>query len=224
MLVLLVEDDIDLSELIIEFLESESIECDLAYHGEMALELVKQTQFDVIITDVMMPKMDGHEFCTELRNIGVTTPCLMLTAQNALEDKLTGFDKGADDYMVKPFELLELKARILALARRHSNDTHLLKVSDLVLNTNTHQASLANEPLNLSPIEWKILECLMRHSPNVVSREKLETTIWPDDPPSQDALKMQLYRLRKVINTHSVLLHTVRGMGIAVRAEEEEEG
>ncbi|MCG7499440.1 response regulator transcription factor [Vibrio sp. Of7-15] len=217
---LLVEDDIDLSELIIEFLESESIECDLAYHGEMALELVQQTQFDVIITDVMMPKMDGHAFCTELRNLGITTPCLMLTAQSALEDKLTGFDKGADDYMVKPFELLELKARILALARRHSNDTHLLKVSNLVLNTKTHQASLGNDPLNLGPIEWKILEYLMRNSPNVVSREKLETMIWPDEPPSSDALKMQLYRLRKIINKNEVLLHTVRGMGIALRAED----
>ncbi len=97
MLVLLVEDDLDLSA-----------ECDLAYNGVMGLELIKTNQYDVIIMDVMMPRMDGLTLCTKIRELGVNTPCLMLTARDTLEDKLTGFDKGADDYMVKPFDLPEL--------------------------------------------------------------------------------------------------------------------
>ena len=223
MLVLLVEDDIDLAELVFEYLESESIECDLAFNGVMGLELVKQNQYDVIVMDIMMPRMDGLTLCARIKNSGVSTPCLMLTSRDTLDDKLSGFEQGADDYMVKPFELQELVARVRALSRRHSNPASLLQVADLTLNTTTHQAARKNRQLSLSPIEWKILEYLMRESPKVVSREQLEVLIWGDELPSKDALKTQIYRLRQIVDGdhQQPLLHTIRGTGITLRKNDE---
>jgi len=222
MLVLLVEDDLDLSELMLEFLESESIECDLAYNGVMGLELLQRNQYDVIVMDIMMPRMDGLTLCENIRDLGINTPCLMLTARDTLEDKLTGFDHGADDYMVKPFELQELVARLRVLSRRRSNSANLLEVADLCLNTTSHQASRNHRTLPLSPIEWKLLEHLMRESPNVVPRHQLETLIWKDELPSKDALKMQLYRLRQIIDGEHEppLLHTIRGAGVSLRLDD----
>ncbi len=223
MLVLLVEDDLDLSALVAEYLEDESIECDLAYNGVMGLELIKSNQYEVIIMDVMMPRMDGLTLCSKIRELGVSTPCLMLTARDTLEDKLMGFDKGADDYMVKPFDLPELVARLRVLARRSSNSSGLLQVSDLTLNITTHQAQRNGRALTLSPIEWKLLEVLMRESPKVVSRGQLESFVWPDDPPSKDALKTQIYRLRQLLEGpgEKALIHTIRGAGICLRGEDE---
>jgi len=222
MLVLLVEDDLDLSELMLEFLESESIECDLAYNGAMGLELLQRNQYDVIVMDIMMPRMDGLTLCENIRDLGINTPCLMLTARDTLEDKLSGFEHGADDYMVKPFELQELVARLRVLSRRRSSSANLLEVADLCLNTTSHQASRNHRTLPLSPIEWKLLEHLMRESPNVVTRHQLETLIWKDELPSKDALKMQLYRLRQIIDGEHEppLLHTIRGAGVALRLDD----
>ncbi len=223
MLVLLVEDDLDLSALVAEFLEKQCIECDLAYNGVMGLQLIKTNQYDVIIMDVMMPRMDGLTLCKKVRELGVATPCLMLTARDTLEDKLLGFDKGADDYMVKPFDLPELVARLRVLARRSSNRSSLLQVANLSLNVTTRQALRGERILTLSPIEWKLLELLMRESPNVVSRGQLESAIWPDDPPSKDALKTQIYRLRQLVDEaeDAALIHTIRGAGICMRLDHE---
>lgn len=219
MLVLLVEDDLGLAELIIEYLESESIECDAAYNGVMGLELITANRYDAIILDVMMPRLDGLALCARLRQQGVTTPCLMLTARDTLDDKLAGFDRGADDYMVKPFELPELVARLRVLVRRHTATVPTLQVADLVLDAGTHQARRGERPLALSPTEWKLLECLMRASPKVVPRERLEALLWDGEPPSRDALKMQLYRLRQLVDGdhEPPLLHTLRGVGVALR-------
>ncbi len=223
MLVLLVEDNLDLAELVLEYLESESIECDLAYNGVMGLELIRKNQYDVIILDIMMPRMDGLTLCSNIRQLGIATPCLMLTARDTLEDKLSGFDQGADDYMVKPFELQELLARIQALSRRYSNPASLLQVADLSLNTTTRKAARNDRELSLSPIEWKLLEYLMRESPKVVPRQLLESLVWDDEPPSKDALKMQIYRLRQMVDgdNEPPLLHTIRGAGIVLRSENE---
>lgn len=223
MLVLLVEDNLDLAELVAEYLESESIECDLAYNGVMGLELIKQNQYSVIIMDIMMPGMDGLDLCANIRQLGVATPCLMLTARDTVDDKLAGFEQGADDYMVKPFDLKELVARIHALSRRFSNPAKRLQVEDLTLDTMTHQAVRNNRLLALNPIEWKLLECLMRESPHVVSREQLESQVWRDDPPSKDALKTQIYRLRQIVDGKGErpLLHTIRGRGVTLRFENE---
>jgi len=221
MLVLLVEDDLDLAELVVEYLESESIECDIAYHGLMGLELIKKNRYSVIIIDIMMPRMNGLDLCASIRKLGVATPCLILTARDTIDDKLAGFEKGADDYMVKPFDLKELVARIYALSKRHSNPANILEIQNLSMNTMTMQAKRNQRNLSLSPIEWKLLERLMRESPNVISREQLTADIWCDDPPSKDTFKTQIYRLRKIVDVdgESQLLHTLRGKGIVLRLE-----
>lgn len=221
MLVLLVEDDMDLAELVIEYLEAESIQCDIAYNGVMGLNLLEtnQYQYDVMITDIMMPKMDGYALCDAIRNQGVSIPCLMLTARDQLEDKLLGFDKGADDYLVKPFELAELVARIRVLARRQEKQGQILQVGDLVLNSDNKTVLRNGKSINLSHTEWKLLEYLMRQSPTVVSRQQIEEWVWPDEEPSKDAYKMLVYRLRKAIDSDDVqpLLHTIRGRGLSLR-------
>lgn len=226
MLVLIIEDDLDLVELIAEYLESESIQCDMAYNGAMGLALIKENHYDVIVMDVMMPRMDGFTLCKNIRQLGISTPCLMLTARDRLEDKVSGFNQGADDYMVKPFELEELLVRIHAMSRRHSNPANLLQIADLVLDISARQANRNGRSIALKPIEWKLLEYLMRQSPKVVSRSQLEAHIWNDDPPSSDALKTQIYRLRQVIDgeNQKPLLHTIRGAGIVLRAENAESG
>ncbi|MCW8877544.1 MAG: response regulator transcription factor [Kangiellaceae bacterium] len=218
MLVLLVEDDPDLAELVFEYLESESIQCDMAFHGQMALNLIEQNHYDIIVSDVMMPILDGFSLVKTLREKGISTPLIMLTAKDQLQDKLEGFSVGADDYLVKPFELAELVARIRALESRQSGKQFLLTVRDLSLNTQTKIVSRQNRTLSLSATEWKLLEYLMRNSPQVISKAKIENLIWHDEPPSKDAYKMLIYRLRKSIDSEfeQSLLNTVRGQGISI--------
>ncbi|WP_196138097.1 response regulator transcription factor [Aliikangiella sp. G2MR2-5] len=223
MIVLVVEDDIDLSELIAEFLESESIECDTAFNGVMGLELIRRNSYDVIILDLNLPRLDGLSLCSECRNNGISTPILMLTARDTIDDKIKGFESGSDDYLVKPFELKELLVRVKALSRRYINPSNQLTVDDLFINTATHQAFRNEKLLTLSPNEWKVLEFLMRNSPRVVPRSQLETLIWPDGEPSTNALKTLIYRLRKIIDNNSdrPLIHTIRGAGITLRSSDE---
>lgn len=223
MLVLLVEDDLDLAALVAEYLEAESMECDLAYNGVMGLELIKTNQYDVIIMDVMMPRMDGLTLCGHMRSLGINTSCLMLTARDSLDDKLSGFAQGADDYMVKPFDLPELVARLQVLGRRQQHWSNLLQVADLTLDVVSHQASRNGRQLSLSPIEWKILEYLVRESPAIISRHQLESYIWPDELPSKDVLKTQIYRLRQSLDAEGEqpLIHTLRGAGISLRINDE---
>lgn len=222
MLVLLVEDDMDLAELIIEYLETESIECDIAYDGKMALNLLLANEYDVLITDVMMPRMDGLTLTDQVRKSALNLPILMLTAQDTLEDKLKGFEKGADDYLVKPFELAELSARIKVLGKRNLSRTLHYAVGDLILNTDTKQAFKDGTLLKLSASEFKLLELLMLKSPALVSRHQIEQHIWQDQLPSTDAYKMLVYRLRKALTPAeeaNSLLVTVRGQGVAIRSE-----
>jgi len=222
MLVLLVEDDMDLAELIIEYLETESIECDIAYDGKMALNLLLANEYDVLITDVMMPRMDGLTLTDQVRKSALNLPILMLTAQNTLEDKLKGFEKGADDYLVKPFELAELSARIKVLGKRNLPKTLQYTVDDLILNSDTKQAFKGGMSLKLSASEFKLLELLIQKSPALVSRNQIEQHIWQDQLPSTDAYKMLVYRLRKALTPAeeaNSLLVTVRGQGVAIRSE-----
>ena len=142
----------------------------------------------------------------------------MLTSRNLLDDKLKGFDSGVDDYLVKPFELAELKARIHALTRRYTTQASLLDVADLQMDSKARWVRRGQRTLTLSPAEWQLLELLMRESPNPVPRQKIEQHIWQGEPPSSDAYKMLLYRLRKIVDDRApVLLHTVRGFGVCLK-------
>lgn len=168
----------DLAATIVDYLELEDICCDHAANGTEGLSLVNRCEFDVIILDINMPKIDGLTVCKRLREQGVVTPIIMLTARDTLDDKLLGFDAGADDYLVKPFELRELTARLKALTKRKSGQSNKLSMWGVEADFSQKTLKRDGQVIQLSPMGWKLLEVLMRQSPNVVSRDKLYTSIW----------------------------------------------
>ncbi len=218
--VLLIEDDLDLAETVIDFLELESIACDFVSNGVAGLQQAEQNNYDVILLDLNLPRMDGLHLCGRLRSSGDDTPILMLTARDQLDDKLAGFDSGTDDYMVKPFALQELVARVQALAGRRSGQARLLRCADLEMKLTQGTVTRAGREITLSPTGWRLLETLLRASPEVVSRKKLIESVWGEDPPDSNSLKVHLFHLRRAINTPRPLLQTVAGQGFAIREEQ----
>jgi DNA-binding response OmpR family regulator len=221
MLLLLVEDDLDLAAAIIDFLELDNVRCDHAADGELALRLIREQAYDVVILDINLPKRNGLDVCEAMRQAGLDTPVLMLTAMDTLQDKLTGFDKGADDYLIKPFDMEELVVRAKVLAKRRSGQMTKLAVGDLIYHIERTEITRGGTPVTLSPTAVKILEVLMRASPNVVSREKLISDVWGDEAPDSNSLKVHMFNLRKQVDQgfETKLLHTVTGKGFAVREE-----
>lgn len=221
--VLLIEDDLDLAQTVMDYLQLEAISCDHASNGAAGLNLLQQNYYDVLLLDLNLPRIDGLTVCERLRSEGSDIPVLMLTARDQLIDKQAGFAAGTDDYLVKPFELKELVMRIHALSRRRSGQTQLLRCGDLQMNLQQRQLSRADINLHLSPIGWRILELLLRESPNVVSRQRLEIAIWGEEIPDSDSLKVHLHHLRKTIDGgfDTALLQTIPGIGIAIRADNE---
>ena len=216
---LLIEDDLDLAETVVQYLALEQIQCDHASNGIAGLHLLNNHHFDVVLLDLNLPRMDGLSVCSALRKDGNDTPILMLTARDQLSDKLAGFDAGTDDYLVKPFEMEELVVRIEALSRRRSGQVQKLSCADLILNLNEKTATRSGQALRLSPIGWKILELLMRASPNTISRDMLESSIWGDETPDSNSLKVHLFNLRKAVDTpfNQPLIHTIQGQGFAIK-------
>lgn len=214
MLVLIVEDDKNLAELVMEFLEAKDFECDYTGSGKVAVDLIINNRYDAIVLDINLPGMDGFEICQTIRRAGITTPCIMLTAKGMLDDKLKGFDVGADDYLVKPFAMPELAARLNAVALRN-NRAATLRVSDLEIDVAKRIVKRGECVINLSPDEWRALLVLARNANTVVAKEVLEAAVWGGAAPSNNAMKMLLYRLRKAIDggEQSKLLHTIRGVG-----------
>jgi DNA-binding response OmpR family regulator len=217
-LVLLVEDNRGISETVGEFLERRGYSVDYASDGVTGLHLAVSNSYDVVVLDLMLPGMDGLDVCRKLRQEAKkSTPVLMLTARDTLEDKVTGLDAGADDYLVKPFEVKELEARVRALIRRDRRQVsqEVLRVGDLVLDTATLRLTRAGKDLAVSPIGLKLLTILMRESPRVVSRRDIEREVWGDMLPDSDTLRSHLYNLRKVIDKpfQNQLLHTIHSAG-----------
>lgn len=215
---LLVEDHQDIAEMVYDYLEECGYAMDYAADGITGLHLAVTNSYDVIILDLMLPGIDGLELCRKVRTEARrATPILMLTARDTLEDKITGLDFGADDYVVKPFEIAELEARVRALIRRQRGQVsaELLTVGDLTLDTGTLDVRRGGTLLSLSPIGLKILTILMRASPRLVSRSDIEREIWGDMLPDSDTLRSHLYNLRKVIDRpfSKQLLYTIQGAG-----------
>lgn len=223
--ILLVEDDEDLAAAVIDCLELESMRCDYARTGSEGLCLVEAASpfqpFAAIILDINLPVMDGLTVCQRLRAAGNDTPVLMLTALDQLEDKLAGFAVGADDYLVKPFAMQELVARLRVLVSRRSGQACLLRCGDLVMNIRSRSVERQGCCVTLRPTEWKILHVLLRHSPNVVSRQQLLHEVWGETAPDSNSLKVHLFHLRKAIDEPFAvrLIHTVPGLGVALREE-----
>ncbi|OUR74388.1 two-component system response regulator [Methylophaga sp. 41_12_T18] len=221
---LLIEDNLDLANTVIDYLSLEDIQCDHASNGVSGLELVSTNHYDVVLLDLNLPRLDGLTLCEKLRQAGIDTPVLMLTARDQLKDKIAGFDAGTDDYLVKPFELQELVIRVQALSRRRSGQVKLLKCADLSLNLAEKTAVRSGQSLKLSPTAWQLLETLLRASPNVVSRQQLEQAVWGEDGTDGNSLKVHLFNLRKVVDTpfELPLIHTVSGHGFALRDDNDE--
>ena len=215
--ILLVEDHNDLAASIGDYLESAGFAMDFAADGAIALNLLDENPYDIIVLDLMLPKIDGIRVCERLRERGDGTPILMLTARDQLDDKVAGFNAGADDYLVKPFEMEELEMRIRALIRRARGEMSdgAMRVGDLVFDPRTMRVEREGERVNLSPTSIRILKVLMRESPRLVSREQLENELWGDMLPDSDTLRSHMYNLRKGIDRpyKTKLLHTVQGMG-----------
>lgn len=220
-LILLVEDNRNIAEMVIEYLERKGFGVDYAADGQDGFRLATENSYDVIVLDLMLPRMDGIEVCRRLRNEAKrATPVLMLTARDTLDDKVTGLDAGADDYLVKPFAIQELEARVRALIRRERRQVsaEVLKVADLVLDTASLRVTRGGQELQLSPIGLRLLSILMRESPRVVSRRDIEREIWGDGLPDSDTLRSHLYNLRKAIDRpfEKQLLHTVQSAGYRI--------
>ena len=220
-LVLLVEDNRSLSEMVGEYLESRGFGVDYAGDGVDGLRLASENSYDVVVLDLMLPRLDGIEVCKRMReDAKKSTPVLMLTARDTLADKVTGLDAGADDYLVKPFAIQELEARVRALIRRDRRQVsaEVLRIADLVLDTSSLRVTRAGQDLQLSPIGLRLLTILMRESPRVVTRRDIEREIWGDGLPDSDTLRSHLYNLRKAIDRpfDKQLLHTVQTAGYRI--------
>jgi DNA-binding response OmpR family regulator len=218
--VLVIEDHRDIAENIAEFLRAHDFTAEIAGDGITGLHLALVNRYDAILVDLMLPKLDGITLIKKLRDEGqVDTPTLILTARDQLDDKLAGFSAGADDYLIKPFSLLELEARLRALMRRSSGPatwgTRVLKVADIEYDPDTLAVKRAGQAVRLNRTTRRILTMLMRHTHRVVTREELEREIWGDNPPDGDVLRAHIYALRSAIDKpfDKPLLHTIHGVG-----------
>lgn len=217
-LVLLVEDNREIAEAVGEYLERLGYSVDFAGDGISGLHLAVSNSYDIIILDLMLPGLGGLDLCRKLRGEAKnSTPVLMLTARDTLDDKIVGLEAGADDYLVKPFELRELDARMRALIRRQRRQVsqETLAVGDMTLDKATLRLSRAGRELAISPLGLRLLEILMRESPRVVSRRDIEREIWGDSVPDSDTLRSHMYNLRRVIDKpfDRPLLHTIHSAG-----------
>ena len=225
---LLIEDNRDLVANIREYFSSHGHVIEFAYDGERGLRQCLSGHYDVIILDVGLPKMDGFHLMEQLRRqSNYAPPIILLTARDALEDKLRGFDLGADDYLTKPFAMPELEARIKALAHRAHATTSAgerLCYDDLVFDTAAMRVTRAGKELSLTPIGRKILALLMRESARMVSRKRLEIEIWGTTIPDEDVLRTHLYALRRVIDKgrSQSLIATVHREGYRLSMEQNE--
>ncbi|HZJ93282.1 MAG TPA: response regulator transcription factor [Thiopseudomonas sp.] len=217
MRILVIEDNRDILANILDYLELKGFTVDCAQDGLSGMHLALTQTYDLIVLDIMLPGMDGYQLCQKLRQeAGNNTPIIMLTARDALDDRLKGLRAGADDYLVKPFALSELVARIEAVLRRSSGaNKRILEVADLHYNLETLEVSRAGQLLKLNPIGLKLLAVLMQRSPAVVRRETLEEALWGDDIPDSDSLRSHIHQLRQSIDKPfaTSLLHTVHGVG-----------
>jgi DNA-binding response OmpR family regulator len=201
--ILLVEDNNQIAEMVLDYLAQQGYLMDYAKDGLTASHLVVTNQYDLIVLDLTLPGIGGLQLCRSFREkIGLKIPIIMLTALDTLDDKIAGLESGADDYIVKPFSVLELEARIKSQLRRHYNQLapQRLVVDDLELDLKTMSVNRQNASLYLPPTGFKLLSLLMQSSPNVVLREQMERHIWGESLPDSDSLRSHMYALRKIVD------------------------
>lgn len=224
MKLLVIEDEVMLNRSIVKLLKTQQYSVDAANDGEEAIDYIRATNYDVIISDIMMPRLDGLGVLKYLRNHQIKTPVLMLTAKDTLEDKVTGLDAGADDYLVKPFEFDELLARIRVMLRRNNREILMSTVQfgdcclDFIKKTVTKNSSL----VDLTAKEYALLECLVRHPNVILSREQIREHIWDFDYEGEsNIIDVLVKNIRKKLENPMVIV-TKRGMGYVFKSEEKE--
>ncbi|MGQ8365476.1 response regulator transcription factor [Glaciecola sp. 1036] len=223
--ILLVEDQIDIAKNIAQFLEQKGHILDFAHKGVQGLKLALDNYYDVVILDLNLPTMDGLEVCRHLREESTRQiPILMLTARDSIEDKVSGFSHGADDYLTKPFSLQELEVRCLALARRHLLQTHdAIRLGPLKIDRKRRTVTRNELPIELNTMGYKILSILVEAHPQVVSRSQLSQRLWGDEPTESDALRSHIYNLRNALDKpfDYPLIKTVFGVGFSLAIADE---
>jgi len=223
--VLLVEDEERVAGFVARGLRESAYAVDVAGDGERALYLAAVNRYDLVILDVMLPRKGGHAVCRELRASGFRAPILMLTARDAIEDRVEGLDSGADDYLVKPFDFKELLARMRALARRHAEvRPAALRAGDLTVDTTGHAVTRCGKPVSLTAKEYALLEFLVLNQGRVVNREEIAEHVWDESfDPFSNVIDVYIKRLRAKLEKPEGrrLIHTRRGEGYVLRAGEE---
>src|SRR5882672_5079041 len=224
--ILVVEDESKVARALREGLERQGHEVVIAPNGEEGFFLVNAEEFDLVILDLMLPGRDGLQVLSTLRKRGLMTPVLILTARDAIEDRVQGLDKGADDYLVKPFAFPELLARIRALLRRgRTQQVARLQLADLEMDLVARRVKRGGKDVEFTPREFELLEYLLRHKEQVVSREMLAREVWKETSratPLDNVIDVHMARLRRKIDERSdrKLIHTIRGVGFVLREEQ----
>ena len=227
MRILVIEDEKNLNDIIVKRLILEKYGVDTCFNGNDALEYIFSTEYDVIVSDIMLPGIDGFEILKRIREKGIKTPVLLLTALDGIEDRVKGLDYGADDYLVRPFAFDELMARIRVLLRRNStngnsNASNISSIANLTVNCNSHDVFRDDVPIKLSTREFTILEYMIRNKERVLSREQIEQHIWNYDyEGGTNVIDVYIRYLRKKIDKdfEPKLIHTVRGIGYVLKVE-----
>ena len=226
MKLLLIEDHKNIADIIFDYFEIKGYQLDYAHNGLQGYDLARQQHYDLIILDVMLPKMDGLTVCNRLREDGINTPILMLTARDTREDILSGFSQGADDYLLKPFDLDILDARIKALTRRHSGGAGktALHFCELKLDLANRVLHRESQELSLNPTQFIILKLLMARAPKAVNKEEISTALWGDDEPETDLLRSHIYQLRRLVDKpfKHAYIKTLPKVGYQLVSEEEQ--
>ena len=223
MKILLVEDEIDLNNVVTKYLKKNGYSIDSVFDGEEALDYLRYGEYDLVILDIMMPKVNGFEVIKELRNNGDNTAILMLTARDSADDKVKGLDLGADDYIVKPFDFKELSARIRAVVRRkYGNSSNKLIIDDLVLDTSEKSVTRAGIKIELTGKEYEVLEYLMQSKNRILSREQIKEHVWDYDyEGDSNIIDVLIKNIRKKIDitNGNQIIYTKRGLGYVIKED-----
>ena len=223
MRVLVVEDERDLNNIITKYLKKNNFNVDNVFDGEEALDYLNSTEYDLVILDVMMPKINGYEVLKTMRKENNNTPVLMLTAKDGIDDKVKGLDLGADDYLIKPFDFDELSARIRAITRRKfGNTTNILQIDDLMIDINKKIVTRAGINIELTAKEYEVLEYLIQNKGHILSRDKIRDGVWNFDYEGEsNIIDVIIKNIRKkiAIGDSKDLIFTKRGLGYVIRED-----
>ena len=223
MKILLAEDEVDLNNVVTRYLKKNGYSVDSVLDGEEALDYLEYGEYDLVILDIMMPKVDGFEVIKKLRNKGNHTSILMLTARDNADDKVKGLDLGADDYIVKPFDFNELLARIRAVVRRkYGNSSNKLVIGDLILDTSEKSVTRAGKQIELTGKEYEVLEYLMQSKNRILSREQIKEHVWDFDyEGDSNIIDVLIKNIRKKIDVEAgeQIIYTKRGLGYVIKED-----